>query len=118
MVLIEYPKCSTCKKSKKYLESKNIEFMTRHIVENKLTKDELDNLIKKSNKDINKFFNTSGIKYRALNLKNKLPVLSYNEKLELLSSDGMLVKRPILVLKDTVLIGFKEKEWEENIDNI
>lgn len=117
MLLIEYPKCSTCQKSKKYLESKKLEFETRHIVENKLNKNELNNLINKSKKDINKFFNTSGLKYRELGLKSKLPNLSYDEKLELLSSDGMLIKRPILVLEESVLIGFKEKEWEEALRN-
>lgn len=117
MLLIEYPKCSTCQKSKKYLENKKLEFETRHIVENKLNKNELNNLINKSKKDINKFFNTSGLKYRELGLKNKLPNLSYDEKLELLSSDGMLIKRPILVLEESVLIGFKEKEWEEALRN-
>lgn len=115
MLLIEYPKCSTCQKSKKYLESKNKKFETRHIVENRLNKEELDKLIKKSGKDVNKFFNTSGMKYRELALKDKLPSLTYDEKIELLSSDGMLVKRPLLELDNTVLIGFKEKEWEENI---
>ena len=113
MLLIEYPKCSTCQKSKKYLENKEVNFDTRHIVENRLNKKELDELIKKSGKDINKFFNTSGIKYRELKLKDKLSKMTYDEKLELLSSDGMLVKRPLLVLDNRVLIGFKEKEWEE-----
>lgn len=115
MILIEYPKCSTCKKSKKYLESNNVEFTTRHIVEEKLNENELDSLIKKSKKDINKFFNTNGIKYRELCLKDKLHNMSYDEKLKLLSSDGMLVKRPLLVLENNVLVGFKEKEWEDNI---
>lgn len=116
MLLIEYPKCSTCQKAKKYLDSKNIKYNDRNIVVDKLNKEELDKLIKKSQKDINKFFNTSGLKYRELKLKDKLPNMSYEEKLEILSSDGMLVKRPLLELDDTVLIGFKEKEWE-NISN-
>lgn len=116
MLLIEYPKCSTCQKAKKYLDSKNIKYVDRNIVVDKLNKEELDKLIKKSQKDINKFFNTSGLKYRELKLKDKLPNMSYEEKLEILSSDGMLVKRPLLELDDTVLIGFKEKEWE-NISN-
>ena len=116
MLLIEYPKCSTCQKAKKYLDSKNIKYGDRNIVVDKLNKEELDKLIKKSQKDINKFFNTSGLKYRELKLKDKLPNMSYEEKLEILSTDGMLVKRPLLELEDTVLIGFKEKEWE-NISN-
>lgn len=116
MLLIEYPKCSTCQKAKKYLDLKNIKYDDRNIVVDKLNKDELDKLIKKSQKDINKFFNTSGLKYRELKLKDKLPNMPYEEKLEILSTDGMLVKRPLLELDDTVLIGFKEKEWE-NISN-
>ena len=116
MLLIEYPKCSTCQKAKKYLDSKNIKYGDRNIVVDKLNKEELDKLSKKSQKDINKFFNTSGLKYRELKLKDKLPNMSYEEKLEILSTDGMLVKRPLLELDDTVLIGFKEKEWK-NISN-
>lgn len=116
MLLIEYPKCSTCQKAKKYLDSKNIKYGDRNIVVDKLNKEELDKLIKKSQKDINKFFNTSGLKYRELKLKDKLPNMSYEEKLEILSTDGMLVKRPLLELDDTVLIGFKEKDWK-NISN-
>ena len=111
MLLIEYPKCSTCQKAKKYLDSNNINYNVRNIVEEKLNKKELDELIKKSQKDVNKFFNTSGLKYRELKLSTKLPSMTYEEKLEVLSSDGMLVKRPLLELENTVLIGFKEKEW-------
>ena len=115
MLLIEYPKCSTCQKAKKYLDNNNIKYETRHIKEERLNKEELDKLIKKSKLDINKFFNTSGIKYRELNLKDKLPNLTYEEKLEILSQDGMLVKRPILESKDLVLVGFKEKEWIDSL---
>ena len=111
MLLIEYPKCSTCQKAKKYLVSKNISFKTRNIVEEKLNQKELDRLIQKSGKDINKFFNTSGLKYRELKLKDRIQTMSYEEKLQILSTDGMLVKRPLLELGDKVLIGFKEKEW-------
>lgn len=113
MLLIEYPKCTTCQKARKFLDNNNLKYDTRHIKEERLNKEELDKLIKKSNLDINKFFNTSGIKYRELNLKDKLPNLSYEEKLEILSQDGMLVKRPILESKDIVLVGFKEKEWSK-----
>ena len=112
MLLIEYPKCSTCQKAKKYLDSKNADYGVRNIVEEKLDIKELDKLISKSHKDINKFFNTSGIKYRELKLKDKILNMSYEEKLKILSFDGMLVKRPLLELDNTVLIGFKEKEWE------
>ncbi len=111
MLLFEYPRCSTCQKAKKYLESRGFNFEVRNIVNDKLNADELDRLIKKSNKDINKFFNTSGLKYRELKLKDKIPTISYEEKLQILSTDGMLVKRPLLELDDDVLIGFRENEW-------
>lgn len=112
MLFIEYPKCSTCKKAMKYLDDKNIKYEDRNIVECNPTKDELSSWIKMSSKDINKFFNTSGLKYRELNLKDKLKEMSDLEKIELLSSDGMLVKRPIIVSNDKVLVGFKKSEWE------
>ena len=111
MLLIEYPKCSKCQKAKNYLVSKKIAFETRNIVEERLNQKELHKLIQKLGKDINRFFNTSGLKYRELKLKDKIQTMSYEEKLQILSSDGMLVKRPLLELDDTVLIGFKEKEW-------
>ena len=111
MLLLEYPRCSTCQKAKKYLESKNFNFGVRNIVIDKLNINELDRLIQKSGKDINKFFNTSGLKYRELKLKDRIQTMSYEEKLQILSTDGMLVKRPLLELGDKVLIGFKEKEW-------
>ena len=111
MLLFEYPKCSTCQKAKKYLESKNFNYKSRNIVIDKLYVYEIDRLIQKSGKDINKFFNTSGLKYKELKLKDKIQTMSYEEKLQVLSSDGLLVKRPLLELDDSVLIGFKEKEW-------
>ena len=111
MLLFEYPRCSTCQKAKKYLESKNFNFGVRNIVIDKLNINELDRLIQKSGKDINKFFNTSGLKYRELKLKDRIQTMSYEEKLQILSTDGMLVKRPLLELDDKVLIGFREKEW-------
>ena len=111
MLLFEYPKCNTYKKAKKYLESKNFNYKIRNIVIDKLNVYELDRLIQKSGKDINKYFNTSGLKYKELKLKDKIQTMSYEEKLQVLSSDGMLVKRPLLELDDSVLIGFKEKEW-------
>ncbi len=111
MLFIEYPKCTTCKKAKKSLDDKNIKYDDRNIVINNPTKNELDTWIKLSGKDINKFFNTSGLLYRNLELKNKLKNMSYEEKLELLASNGMLVKRPIIVQKDICLVGFNEKEY-------
>ena len=113
MLFIEYPKCSTCKKAKKWLEDKGIVFEDRHIVENNPTAEELREWIKKSGLDIKRFFNTSGMKYRDLGLKDKLADMEEEEKLTLLSSDGMLVKRPLVVGDNVVLGGFKEKEWEE-----
>lgn len=112
MIFIEYPKCSTCQKAKKYLDSKNLKYVDRNIVTNNPSKKELDKWIKLSGKDIHKFFNTSGIKYRELNLKETLKELEYEEKLDILSSDGMLVKRPLLILDNNVLIGFKETEYK------
>ena len=111
-LFIEYPKCSTCKKAKKWLEDNKIEFEDRHIIENTPTVEELKRWIKMSDKDIKKWFNTSGLKYKELNLKDKLPLMSDDENIELLSTDGMLIKRPILVLENKVLIGFKEEEWK------
>ena len=113
MLFIEYPKCSTCKKAKKYLEEHGIEFEDRHIVEENPTKEELTEWIRISGKPVKKFFNTSGMKYRELGLKDKLPAMSEEEQIELLASDGMLVKRPLLIDGEMVLTGFKEAEWPE-----
>ena len=113
MLFIEYPKCSTCKKAKKYLEEHGIEFEDRHIVEENPTKEELAEWIRISGKPIKKFFNTSGMKYRELGLKDKLPEMSEEEQIELLASDGMLVKRPLLIDGEMVPAGFKEAEWPE-----
>ena len=112
MLFIEYPKCTTCKKAKKFLDDNFVKYDDRNIKEENPTKKELEKYIELSKKDINKFFNTSGIKYRELNLKDKLKQMTFEEKLNLLSSDGMLVKRPILVEKDKVLVGFNEQEWK------
>lgn len=113
MLFIGYPKCSTSNKAKKWLEDRGIEFIEKHIVEDNPKYDELTMLIKKYNLNISKLFNTSGMKYRELNLKDKLPKMSDDEKIKLLATDGMLVKRPLVILDDKVLIGFKEKEWAE-----
>ena len=113
VLFIEYPKCSTCKKAKKWLIDNNIEFEDRNIVENTPTEKELRKWITESKKEIKKFFNTSGLKYKELNLKEKLPNMTDNEKLKLLSSDGMLIKRPLLITDNKILSGFREKEWED-----
>ncbi len=110
-IFIQYPKCSTCKKAKKWLEQNNIEFIERNIVTETPTVEELIQWIQKSGQDIKKWFNTSGLKYKELNLKDKLLNMTYKEKIELLASDGMLIKRPILITDKEILIGFKEKKW-------
>ena len=115
MLFVQYPKCSTCRKAKKWLEENNIEFEERHIIEDNPTYEELKEWYEKSGLSLNRFFNTSGMKYRELNLKDKRPEMSEDEQLKLLATDGMLVKRPIIVSDDFVLTGFKVKEWEENL---
>ena len=105
-LFIEYPKCTTCQKAKKWLHENNISFCDRHIVEKNPSKEELKKWIKLSNKDIKKWFNTSGLKYKELNLKDKIDKMSDDEKLDILCTDGMLVKRPILVNDNIVLIRF------------
>ena len=116
-VFIEYPKCSTCKKAKKWLEENNIEFIDRNIVEETPTTKELNEWIKMSKIEIKKWFNTSGLKYKELNLKEKLLDMENEEKIDLLASDGMLVKRPLLITEKEILIGFKEQEWNEKLKN-
>ncbi len=111
-LFVEYPKCSTCQKAKKWLEHKNIDFETRHIVQNTPTFDELKQWIAKSGLEIKKFFNTSGLVYKNMNLKEKLDLLTDEEKIKLLSSNGMLIKRPLLIGEDFVLVGFRENDWE------
>ena len=110
---IEYNKCSTCKKAKKFLDDNNIEYNDRSIKEEVPTSEELSKWIDKFDIPVKKLFNTSGIKYRELNLKDKLINMSDKEKIKILSSDGMLIKRPLLISEDKILIGFKEKEWYE-----
>lgn len=112
-LFIEYPKCSTCQKAKKWLEANKIVFEDRHIVVNNPTKEELQKWIKESGKEIKKWFNTSGLKYKELNLKERVQNMTEAEKIEVLASDGMLVKRPILISDKGVLIGFKEEEWKK-----
>lgn len=110
---IEYEKCTTCKKAKEWLNEHNIQYNDRQIKEQTPTFEELNEWIKKFNISIKKLFNTSGLKYRELNLKEKLKDMSDSKKIKLLSSDGMLIKRPLLVSSNKVLIGFKEKEWND-----
>ena len=112
-LFINYPKCSTCQKAKKWLEENNIEFDSRHIVENNPNKEELKNWLSLSGEPIKKFFNTSGILYREMNLKEKVATENEDTLLELLATNGMLIKRPLLITDDTVLIGFKEDKWKE-----
>ena len=110
---IYYPKCSTCLKVKKYLEENNISFQERNINENNPTKEELKEWSTKYNIEIRKFFNTSGILYRELSLKDKLNEMNEEEQLELLSSNGMLIKRPIFITKNKCIIGNSKKEYED-----
>lgn len=112
-IFIEYPKCSTCKKAKKWLEENNIDFVDRNIVTDTSTQDELSKWIERSGQDIKKWFNTSGLKYKELNLKDKLVNMSDKEKIKLLASDGMLIKRPFLISDKGIFIGFKEEKWNE-----
>lgn len=116
-LFIEYPKCSTCKKAKKFLDDNNIKYTDRNIVTDNPTKEELEKFLKISGKDVKSFFNTSGNLYKELHLKYKLPNMTLDEKLDLLSSNGMLVKRPVLVGDNFVLNGFKEAEWKEVLLN-
>ena len=115
MLFVHYPRCSTCKKAKKWLEENNLEFEEKDIVEDNPNFEELKEWFEKSELPLKRFFNTSGMKYRELKLKDKLPDMSEEEQLELLATDGMLIKRPILVTDDVVLTGFKVKEWEEKL---
>lgn len=114
MLLIWYPKCSTCQKAKKWLDTHHMEYTERHIVEDHPAYEELKGWYEKSGLPLKRFFNTSGMRYKEMKLKDKLPDMSEEEQLKLLATDGMLVKRPILVKGETVLVGFKEAEWEEH----
>ena len=111
MLFICYPKCTTCQKAKKWLCDNGVSFIERNIKENNPTLEELKAWHKQSGLPLKKFFNTSGLQYKALGLKDKLPTMSEEEQFQLLASDGMLVKRPILVDDNFVLVGFKEADW-------
>ncbi|MCI8783694.1 arsenate reductase family protein [Lachnospiraceae bacterium 48-21] len=115
MLLVHYPKCSTCQKAKKWLNEKGVEFEERNIKDENPTKEEVKAWHEKSGMPLKKFFNTSGMIYREMQLKDKLPDMTEEEQYELLSTDGMLVKRPILVTDTAVVTGFREKEWEKLI---
>ena len=112
MLFVCYPKCTTCQKAKKYLDERGISYTLRDIKLENPTREELSRWHQASGLELRKLFNTSGLQYRALSLKDRLPAMSEDEMLELLATDGMLVKRPLLVLENRVLVGFKEKEWE------
>ena len=116
MLFICYPKCSTCQKAKKWLDEHNIECTERHIADANPSYDELKEWHKKSGLPLKKFFNTSGLLYKEMQLKDKLPAMSEEEQLRLLATNGMLVKRPLVVKEDIVLVGFKEAEWTENLN--
>lgn len=111
MLFILYPKCSTCQKAKKWLDEHKIDYTERHIVEDNPKYDELKEWYLKSGLPLKRFFNTSGLLYKELQLKDKLFTMSEEEQLQLLATNGMLVKRPLVIKGDTVLVGFKEAEW-------
>ena len=115
MLFIQYPKCTTCQKAKKWLDAHNIAYTDRHIVEDNPSYDELKGWYEKSGLPLKKFFNTSGLLYKEMQLKDKLPAMSGEEQLKLLATNGMLVKRPLIVDDNRVLTGFKEAEWEEKL---
>ncbi len=116
MQVLVYRKCSTCQKALKWLQEKKIDFTERPIVEENPTYEELKDWYKASGLPLKKFFNTSGLLYKEMKLKDKLPQMSEEEQLQILAANGMLVKRPLVVGKDFVLTGFREKEWEEVFD--
>ena len=113
ILFVEYPKCSTCQKAKKWLQEQGVSFTSRHLKEQNPTKEELKEWHQKSGLDIKRFFNTSGMIYREMKLKDRLPAMSLEEKYSLLSTDGMLVKRPILVTEQGIAAGFRPEEWEK-----
>lgn len=112
MLFIQYPPCSTCQKAKKWLDEHGLNYTERHIKEDNPGYDELKSWYEMSGLPLKRFFNTSGLLYKSMNLKDRLPAMSEEEQLRLLATDGMLVKRPIIVDGETVLTGFKESEWE------
>lgn len=115
MQFICYPKCSTCQKAKKWLDENHITYTERHIVEANPSEDELRLWYERSGLPLKKFFNTSGMLYKEMKLKDMLPEMSEDEQIKLLATNGMLVKRPLVVDEDKVLVGFKESEWKEKL---
>lgn len=115
MLFVYYPRCSTCQKAKKWLDENNLKYTERHIVEDNPTYEDLKDWYSRSGLPLKKFFNTSGLLYKDMKLKDKLLGMSEDEQLKLLASNGMLVKRPVVVDGDTVLLGFKEAEWAEKL---
>ena len=115
MIFICYPKCTTCQKAKKWLDDKKIEYELRDIKEENPSFEELSAWHKASGLPLKKFFNTSGLLYKSMELKDKLPAMSEEEQLRILSTDGMLVKRPIVIGEDFILVGFKESEWSDKL---
>ena len=115
MQFLQYPPCSTCQKAKKWLDARGVTYTDRHIKENDPTYEELKEWHRRSGLPLKRFFNTSGLLYKSLNLKEKLPAMTEEEQLRLLATDGMLVKRPILVTENAVATGFREAEWEKII---
>lgn len=115
LIFIHYPKCGTCRKASKWLKDHHIEVVSRHIVEDRPTKEELEGWVEKSNLPVRKFFNTSGQMYKEQNLKEKVQTASDDELLDILASNGMVVKRPIVVADDFVLVGFNDEEWQKRL---
>ena len=115
ILFVQYPKCTTCQKAKKWLDENGFEYSDRNIKEDNPSYDELKSWYEESGLPLKRFFNTSGLLYKSMGLKDKLPAMSEDEQLKLLATDGMLVKRPIVVYGNTVLTGFKEKEWQESL---
>lgn len=115
MLFVEYPKCSTCQKAKKWLDENGFEYESRHIKEDNPSYEELKIWYEQSGMPLKKFFNTSGMLYKSMQLKDKQPQMSDDEQLKLLSTDGMLVKRPLIISDKAILTGFRVKEWEEKL---
>lgn len=115
MLFIEYPKCTTCQKARKWLDENGIKYESRHIKEDNPTYDELTEWYNRSGLSLKRFFNTSGMLYKSMGLKDKLDTMSEEEQLKLLATDGMLVKRPLIISDNMILTGFRQKEWEEKL---
>lgn len=114
-LFLEYSKCSTCRNAKKWLDERNVSYEDRSIIDRNPSAEELKNWIGRSGLPLKSFFNTSGLVYKALQLKDKLPAMSEEDQVKLLASDGKLIKRPLLISDDNVLVGFKADEWESNV---